>query len=78
MSARFTDSETGDLLVNDRGEIADDNDVHSFMSSPDALPEYDRLTFEMCAEDRRKGEKLPGWLLQAELEAFIRQRERDA
>jgi hypothetical protein len=78
MSEFYTDSKTGAPLVNDCGELADDSDMHRFLSRPDVERELDRLTFEMCAEDRLKGEKLPPWLLQAELDAFIRQRERDA
>lgn len=78
VSAYYTDSETGAPLFNDRGEFADDNDVCRFLVRPDVERELDRLTFEMCAEDRRMGEKLPDWLLQAEMNAFIRQRRRVA
>lgn len=37
-------------------------------------PDLDRLTLEMCQHERAAGVKLPDWLLEAELEAFRRQR----
>ena len=76
MPAYYTDPQTGAQLVNDSGNLADDSDMRRFVSRPDVELELDRLTFEMCTEDRLKGEKLPAWLLQAELSAFIRQRGR--
>ena len=77
MSAYYVDDD-GAPLFNDHGEIADDNDMYRFLGRPEVVRELDRLTFEMCAEDRSKGEKLPDWLLQAEVDAFIRQRSRVA
>ena len=74
MSSIYTDSETGSPLFNDHGELADDEDMRRFMKRSDVMRELDRLTFEMCAEYRRKGKKLPAWMLQAELEVFQRSR----
>lgn len=43
-----------------------------------AEPDLDRLTLEMCQTERANGEKLPDWLLKAEIEAFMRTRSRAA
>ena len=34
----------------------------------------DKLTLELCADERRQGKRLEDWLIKAELEAFIRSR----
>lgn len=39
--------------------------------------ELDQLTLQMCEEERARGNRIPDWLLQAELDAFMRQRRRD-
>lgn len=70
--AYYTDSETGDPLFNQRGELATDRDVDRFFKQ--AEPELDRLTLEMCAYHRARGEKLEQWQLDAELAAFRRTR----
>ena len=74
MPAYYIDFETGAPLFNDRGELATDNDIDRFESRPDVVAEWDRLIFDICTEDRRKGKKLPARLLQAEFEAFQRSR----
>lgn len=78
MPSFYIDDETGAPLFNDRGELANDNDMRRFLGRPEVSRELERLTLEMCAEERRKGEMLPPWLLQAELEAFQRARKREA
>lgn len=74
MSAFYTDCETGAPLFNDRLEVADENDVYFALSSADMQPDVDRLILEICADQRRKGEKLTPLWLRAELDAFQRTR----
>ncbi len=71
MSAFYTNPETLAPLFNDRGELADDNDVDKIESRPDVVAAYDRLALAIAAEDRLMGKKLSDELLHAELEAFL-------
>ena len=66
----------GTILVNDRDEVATEQDMERFWRM--AEPELDRLTLELCAYERKQGNKIDKWLLDAELEAFNRTRKRAA
>lgn len=72
----FTGIDGGELLANCGTRIATERDMEWFWRR--AEPDLDRLTLELCAEERRLGNVLPGWLLEAELAAFKRQRKRAA
>lgn len=66
--AFYTDG--GDLVVSRGGEVSNDQDIARFFKW--AEPELDRITLEMCAYHRAKGEKLEQWQKDAELSAFGR------
>ena len=66
--------EDGSPLFNDNMQLATDDDVHR----SGYFTELDRLTLELCAQERGAGQRLPDWLQEAELAAFQRQRSRVA
>ena len=66
----------GSILLNNRGQVAGESDMDHFFRM--AEPELDRLTLEMCAYHRERGEALEPWQLKAELAAFHRTRMRAA
>ena len=73
MPAFYIDTE-GSPLVNNRGHLATDRDFNT----SEVETELDRITLEMCAYHRGRGEILEPWQLQAELKAFKRTRARAA
>lgn len=73
--AFYTDPDTGFLVANDRGEAATDADVDRFFRA--AEPELDRLTLEMCALQRGRGETLEPWQHDAEMLSMRRIRDAD-
>lgn len=64
------------LVTNDGSRFATEQDMEWFWRN--AEPDLDRLTLEMCAAERKAGNKIEPWLLQAEFEAFNRTRARAA
>lgn len=71
--AYYTDSETGDPLFNQRGELANEDDVHRSIGQ--VGPDLDRLTLEMCRDEREHGNSIPMWLNQAESDALERMKD---
>ena len=61
-------------MANDESRVATEQDMTRFFRF--AEPELDRLTLEMCAYHRGRGERLEQWQLDAELAAFMRTQSR--
>lgn len=72
MSAFYVESDTGVLVTNARGEAATDRDV-AYVDRMEQ-PEIDRITLEMCAYHRGRGERLEPWQIEAESYALARMR----
>lgn len=70
IEAYYTDPDTGYLVVNSHGEAATDRDMEQHFKTIE--PDLDRMTLQMCADYRNRGEFLEQWLLDAELDAFLR------
>ena len=69
MPAYYVD-EGGAPVFNDHGQLATDDDVYR----SGYFTEFDRLTLELCRYERAAGANLAGWLMEAELAAYQRQR----
>ena len=66
----------GDTALTDsQGRVLTGKQWYSRVKRHEAL--YDRLTMQACEYHRAKGERLPGWLLKAELQAWERTRRRE-
>lgn len=74
--SHFTGIDGSMLVTNDGGRVATERDMEWLWRA--AEPELDRLTLEMCQEERAAGNTIPPWLLKAELESFQRDRRRRA
>ena len=64
------------LMANCGTRAATARDMNLFFKV--AEPDLDRLTLEMCQDERSQGKVVPEWLLEAELDAFRRTRLRAA
>lgn len=62
------------LVSNCGTRYANDRDMEWFFRA--AEPDLDRLALKMCADERARGNRIPGWLLDYEASAFLRNRGR--
>lgn len=76
IEAYYTDPDTGELVTNSRGEPATDQDIDQYFQRIE--PDLDRMTLQMCADYRSRGEPVEQWLLDVELDAFLRTQKRIA
>ena len=68
--------DAGAPLLSEAGGLATDRDLDRLLNRPDVASELDRITLEMAAYHRARGERLERWLLDAEISAFMRIRRR--